>query len=242
MTLTAADQTARPGKTTTLIVRLEHLPGWHTYWINPGTGVPTTLKWTLPDGFTAGVIRWPTPIQINSQFGQPAGNGFEGTLDLPVDIAVPASAAIGSVHVKVAARWLMCAEGCIPGGGESAIDLKIDNTVPAPNAKVRAELASQPFPTAKPEWKMTAARSGVNVMLGIARVPSMKSPHFFCEDPFIRVDADQSSAVAGDTLRLTLPMKDGVPAPRTLRGILAYTDSSGVYRGVSVSTPIDAAP
>ena len=45
----------RPGEPFTVGLHLEHGPGWHTYWQNPGiVGVPTSLDWNLPQGFVAG--------------------------------------------------------------------------------------------------------------------------------------------------------------------------------------------
>ena len=43
-----------PGSSHTVALRLEHIPHWHTYWINPGMGYPTTIDWDLPEGWTAG--------------------------------------------------------------------------------------------------------------------------------------------------------------------------------------------
>jgi DsbC/DsbD-like thiol-disulfide interchange protein len=54
--LVAADASVRPGRPLTVALRLVHQPQWHTYWINPGTGTPTTLAWHLPPGWTAGAI------------------------------------------------------------------------------------------------------------------------------------------------------------------------------------------
>jgi len=40
-------------------------PGWHTYWVNPGdSGLTPKLTWTLPAGFQAGPISWPTPQRL----------------------------------------------------------------------------------------------------------------------------------------------------------------------------------
>src|SRR6201984_2609154 len=37
-------------------------PGWHVYWKNAGdSGEPPRMKWTLPDGITAGPLRFPVP-------------------------------------------------------------------------------------------------------------------------------------------------------------------------------------
>ena len=53
------------GKPFTVGVLLKIDPGWHIYWKNPGdAGLPTKVKWTLPDGFTAGELRYPTPHEF----------------------------------------------------------------------------------------------------------------------------------------------------------------------------------
>ena len=53
---------AAPGQSVWVALDLRIKPGWHTYWRTPGdSGLPTTIKWTLPDGVTAGDIQWPVP-------------------------------------------------------------------------------------------------------------------------------------------------------------------------------------
>jgi thiol:disulfide interchange protein DsbD len=48
-----------PGQTLTVALRINHDDHWHTYWKNPGdAGLQTELIWKLPDGFSAGPIRW----------------------------------------------------------------------------------------------------------------------------------------------------------------------------------------
>ncbi|HNI86392.1 MAG TPA: protein-disulfide reductase DsbD family protein, partial [Ottowia sp.] len=60
-----APQGVLPGQPLWLGLALEHQPHWHTYWKNPGdSGLPTTLAWTLPAGFKAGEIDWPTPSRL----------------------------------------------------------------------------------------------------------------------------------------------------------------------------------
>ena len=50
------------GRSTDVILHLHMDDNWHTYWINPGdAGLATTIKWTLPPGWTAGPIQWPVP-------------------------------------------------------------------------------------------------------------------------------------------------------------------------------------
>jgi len=42
-TLVAADSAIQPGRPFTVALRLQHKEHWHTYWINPGTGLATSL-------------------------------------------------------------------------------------------------------------------------------------------------------------------------------------------------------
>src|SRR5947209_7002995 len=61
-----ADVTAVvPGKPFTVGARLRMVPNWHTYWEFPGdAGIPTEIKWKLPDGWKAGQIQWPVPLRL----------------------------------------------------------------------------------------------------------------------------------------------------------------------------------
>jgi DsbC/DsbD-like thiol-disulfide interchange protein len=240
MTVEAADSSAQPGKPTMVALRLNHMTGWHTYWVNPGTGAPTTAAWTLPSGWTAGPIQWPTPIAIKNQLGEVAGNGFEGTLYLPVELQVPADAAAGSTLIKVHARWLMCAESCIPGHADAALEIKVASAAPAPNVATRAAITRQAMPQPHPEWTVAANRSGSSLILSISGASSLKSSHFFSEDGLIRTDASQAIQANGTALVLTLAVSNKAPTTDTLRGVLAYTDDAGVYRGAQLRIPISS--
>ena len=111
----------QPGSTLWLGLRIEHAPKWHTYWKNPGdSGLPTTLRWTLPAGFTAGEIQWPTPAR--QPIGPLMNYGYEGTLLLPVPVQVPADFKAPALDVQLRADWLVCKEVCIPEGGEFALE------------------------------------------------------------------------------------------------------------------------
>src|SRR5688572_22607248 len=114
--LVAADASVQPGKPLTVALRLQHDPHWHTYWENPGIGVPTTLKWTLPPGWQVGPIQWPAPIIIKDKQGNLTGNGYEGEILLPVTLMPPATLKPGdTVELTAAADWLECEAICVPG-------------------------------------------------------------------------------------------------------------------------------
>ena len=92
----------RPGEVAWLGLSLAMREGWHTYWENPGdSGEATRIAWTLPEGLTAGEIRWPHPRLI--PVGPLANYGYEGqvTLLVPMRLAPGHTApATGSVRRK----------------------------------------------------------------------------------------------------------------------------------------------
>lgn len=116
----------QPGKPLTLGLQIQHQPGWHTYWKNPGdSGLPTQLTWTLEDGLAAGAIQWPTPKKI--PVGNLANYGFEGTVLLAVPVTVVAVLPDSQTHVTILlkAQWLVCKTECIPEEGEFALKLPV---------------------------------------------------------------------------------------------------------------------
>jgi thiol:disulfide interchange protein DsbD len=116
-----------------VILHLHMDAGWHTYWINPGdSGLATSIRWTLPKGFTAGPIQWPTPEKHS--MGPLVTYGYEGDAYLVTTITPPAEAPTGStfpnVEISAKADWLVCQEECIPGRGQFSLKLSLV----APNA------------------------------------------------------------------------------------------------------------
>ena len=117
---------AAPGSTAVVAIRQRIQPGWHTYWRNPGdSGGPTTLRWSLPAGVTAGDIVWPLPQRQRLQ--GLTNFGYEGEVFLPVPIEIPASARPGStIPLSVDAVFLVCsAEMCVPDQMTLTLDLPI---------------------------------------------------------------------------------------------------------------------
>ncbi|HEY8991129.1 MAG TPA: protein-disulfide reductase DsbD domain-containing protein, partial [Luteolibacter sp.] len=109
-TLVAADQSVQPGHPFTVGLRLAHDAHWHSYWINPGTGYPTSLAWKLPPGWKASDIHWPVPRVVRDTTGMVTGNGYEGVIYLPVTLTPPADLKPGEIVTLAAdAKWLMCA-------------------------------------------------------------------------------------------------------------------------------------
>ena len=123
--LVAETRSLVPGQPLHLALRQQIPPGWHTYWSNPGdSGLPTTIDWTLPRGFKAGPIMWPTPERF--AYGPVVDYGYQHDVLLPVTIETPADLQPGGEYFALCSRKLACllghlhprgcrAEHCHPG-------------------------------------------------------------------------------------------------------------------------------
>jgi len=116
----------QPGKPFTLGVRLTLQRGWHVYWENPGdSGIPTTVDFVLPEGFTVGELQYPLPQRIE-QPGGIVNYGYEHEVMLLAKVTPPKDLPIDkSVHVVAKVNWLVCREECYPGRAETALDLPV---------------------------------------------------------------------------------------------------------------------
>jgi thiol:disulfide interchange protein DsbD len=161
--LAAAETSIQPGQPVEVALRLDHDPHWHTYWIEAGTGYPTSIAWTLPEGWTASEILWPTPKVVRDTRGDITGNGYEDITYLPVLLTPPADLAPGtSVTLRAYAEWLMCEDMCIPGEANLTLTLPVRAEAPAANPRHGADVrrAFAQLPRELPHLSAAAARDG----------------------------------------------------------------------------------
>ncbi|PAW64830.1 MAG: hypothetical protein B9S34_11940 [Opitutia bacterium Tous-C1TDCM] len=247
--LVAADATIQPGQPLTVALRLVHAPHWHTYWLNPGTGLPTNLEWKLPAGWKAGPIQWPAPIILRDSKKTVVGNGYEGDLLLPVTLTAPADLKAGeTVTLTADADWLMCEDVCIPGKATVSLTLPVAAAAPQPDAawgeKIRAVVAG--LPRADAAWTLTAARGEKVGTLTVAPAPGTTPAvvpsglHFFSADGFIAFDVPQvvkPDGKGGFVLELKIA-NDGPADAKQLLGVLVSETgwlAGGKLRGLEVA-------
>lgn len=117
--LVADTATIEPGSTFNLGVHFEIEDGWHIYWRNPGgAGLATAVDFELPDGFMAGPLRWPLPVAFEQSEGIP-GYGYEGSVVLAAEIAVPGDLDTSrSAKARAEVSWLACKGVCVLGSAE----------------------------------------------------------------------------------------------------------------------------
>src|SRR3954466_3297289 len=128
-----------PGKPFTAGLLLHMVPGWHTYWKFPGdAGIPTEIKWKLPDGWKVGEIQWPIPLKLDEP-GDIQIYGYHDEVLLLQEITPPASLKDSQVQLAAEASWLVCEKICIPGSA----NLKLELPVAVQNAPANEELFSR---------------------------------------------------------------------------------------------------
>jgi thiol:disulfide interchange protein DsbD len=254
--LVAAETAIVPGKPVQVALRLVHQPHWHTYWINPGTGLVTEIKWSLPPGWTASAIQWPAPYVIKDKTGAITGNGFENDTFLPVTLTPPADLAPGTkVTLKASAEWLMCEDVCMPGNADVTLTLPVAATA-APDAALGSRLSAvvAGLPRADAAWKVSATRDAKAITLKVAPVGPTAAKtaapadlRFFADDNLVAYELPQTITPDGaGGYVLTLSISPEAPKDATkLAGVLTNEKgwlADGSLRGLRIDLPFAAAP
>jgi DsbC/DsbD-like thiol-disulfide interchange protein len=213
-------------------------PGWHVYWKNPGdAGLPTRVKLTLPDGFTAGPLEFPTP----SRFPQP-GNiiafGYENTVVLLTRVTPPANLpADFHCDFQATVAWLVCSDVCKPG--KAIVNLSLGSS--ANPAIANAPLFDEWVAQLPAESKGNSDVAGVDLSTpgSITITWSHSAPDsvdFFPEPPDdqnitdIQVKSSQSTTVINFVAQ---PLAGKNPAPATMQTVVGYL-KDGNRRGLII--------
>jgi thiol:disulfide interchange protein DsbD len=180
-------------------LQIEHAPGWHTYWKNPGdSGMPTELRWTLPPGVQAGDIAWPLPRKI--AIGPLANYGYEGAVLLPVPLSITpgyqSAPQEDALPVKLHASWLVCRQECIPQEGDFSLRLPLRSSTALAAAAFEAALEARPAPL-QGEQQAAIEDGGQRLSVRVAGLPASlrgQTLELFAETPGLIVTA---AALAG---------------------------------------------
>jgi thiol:disulfide interchange protein/DsbC/DsbD-like thiol-disulfide interchange protein len=255
-TLVAAETAIVPGKPVQVALRLVHQPHWHTYWINPGTGLVTEIKWSLPPGWTASAIQWPAPYVIKDKTGAITGNGFENDTLLPVTLTPPAGLTAGTtITLKASAEWLMCEDVCMPGSADVTLTLPVAATA-APDAALGSRLSAvvAGLPRADAAWKISASRDAKTITLKVTpagpaagKTAAAADLRFFADDNLVAYELPQTITPDGaGGFVLTLSVSPDAPKDAAkLLGVLTNEKgwlADGSLRGLRIDLPFAAAP
>jgi thiol:disulfide interchange protein DsbD len=245
--LIAEPVSIQPGRPFWVGLRLKHDVHWHTYWRNPGdSGLATQLRWSLPDGFSAGDIQWPYPDLIPTP--PLATFGYEGEVVLLVQITPPASLSESAYKLRARADWLMCKEECIPGRAE--LELLVE---PGQDSSPRAdhaplfEAARRRLPSVSKEWSFDARRDGADLLLMFRGPHHLDSVFFFpYEENVVEHAAAQQLERVGEAWSLRIQRPANAEGwPDRITGVAVASpgwSGDSTHRAVPIDLPLSGDP
>lgn len=218
-------------------------PGWHSYWVNPGdSGEPLRVKWTMPGGFDAGPVEWPTPVKVMT--GPLASYGYTGKTILLQEIGVPQSVPDGPLTLAADIDILVCNDICIPESGHYEVTLNgpgeaQDNAALIDEAYNRMPVTYDTFVKYE-EGEGNIFLSFDPPIRGILQ-KSMKADTALTFIPYDWGVVDNTAQTVSDIDNanepvLTVTQKRGdrpLEALKEIRGLLAYTDDFGNAQSLS---------
>lgn len=222
-----------PGQSLWVALEFNIREGWHTYWRNPGdSGQATSLTWTLPAGFSASEIVWPTPHRF--ELPPLVNYGYAVHVMHLVQINAPPTLNAGPQVLAAKASYLVCSDVCIPEDASVSVTLPVSagpgTADPADTALFLAARAQ--LPSAAPATTRATLKDGqVVISLGKewgATLQQIKSLNFFpYEEGSIDYAAPQTLRRKPDSLELA--MKAGYQPPKdgNVRGVLLASEQSG---------------
>jgi thiol:disulfide interchange protein DsbD len=244
--LVAEQASAAPGGTVTVALEEVIRPGWHTYWVNPGdAGLATQIQWSLPAGWSAGAIQWPTPKRLPVLTLM--DYGYEGRVWLLTGIKAPTNARPGdTVTLKADVSWQVCKDVCIPE--EALLTLPVTIGSGAADAGVAQDFADARarLPVTSP-WPMNYAL-GRTLDLYVA-APMLASAHpvsaafFPLQSGMVANAAIQQMGFAQNGLVMRLmPGDKAARIGGMLTGVLVLKSIDGSVQALNVSAPPGPVP
>lgn len=160
-------ESIQPGQPFWVALRMEMEPEWHTYWKNAGdAGMATTIDWDLPEGFSAGELKFPYLEKIVVE--GVGSYGYEDVVFLLAKITPPKDLQPGkSIELKGKEDWLECKIECIPGSAELSLSLPVKQGVPGVDKKWSQKFSDTRFnlPIEKSEWEFSATKQDSQVVI-----------------------------------------------------------------------------
>lgn len=145
-------KSVKAGQPFELGIKLQHDKGFHSYWRNPGVvGMPTSIKWKLPKGFTVSEIRWPYPKR--SKMADYPCFGYERTVLLRVEITPPEYLDGENVELAAELSWMCCAVTCHPGFKKLSLLLPLGNGEIDPQNKIIFDKSSTEHPATSDKFQ-----------------------------------------------------------------------------------------
>jgi DsbC/DsbD-like thiol-disulfide interchange protein len=214
---------------------------WHIYWTNPGdSGQPPVLQWQLSSGLTAGTIQWPLPEKLTRS--TLADYGYEDDVVLLVPVQSGGALQAGQkAEIGLTAKWLICADVCIPDHAQLHLSLPVSAKAiedPAETSLFSNSLKRLPKPWPH-TWRASAASGKDDFVVSIAAGKPIPAAQFFPLMPD-QIDnaAPQPVQPGRQGVKMTLRKSDQLLKPlRVLKGLLVLGNGESFVMEAPV-TPV----
>jgi thiol:disulfide interchange protein/DsbC/DsbD-like thiol-disulfide interchange protein len=210
-------------------VRLKMEPHWHTYWKYPGdAGIPTDIKWQLPEGWRVGDIQWPIPLKLEEP-GDILIYGYHDEILLIQQVTPPKDLTGTSANLSAKVSWLVCEKICIPGDGTVNVSLPIAATNSPANVDLFARFQRQ-LPTAaaadfSASWKADTA--GLVLRVSHPDLGKFSSVEFFPSPPEnVAVGHPRLASRNGNAFTFDVPLDNANGKFKSLPGLLVFGSSN----------------
>src|SRR5438874_3412752 len=217
-----------PGEPFLVGVRLKMEPHWHTYWKYPGdAGIPTDIKWELPEGWRAGSIQWPIPLKLQEP-GDIQIYGYHDEVLLIQQIAPAKNFTSPTVKLSAKVNWLVCEKICIPGDAVVTLSLPSASTNSPANtdlfSRFQRQLPVPPGANFSASWKTEVTGLVLNVTQpDLAKFPSVD---FFPSPPEnVAVGHPRLESREGATYTFRIPLDNAKQDFKSLPGLIVFGNS-----------------
>src|SRR5438309_6495610 len=214
-----------PGEPFLVGVRLKMQPLWHTYWKYPGdAGIPTDIKWELPEGWRAGDIQWPIPLRLQEP-GDMQIYRYHDEVLLIQQITPAKNVTNSPVKLSAKVNWLVCEKICIPGDAVLTLSLPSAATNSPANTdlftRFQKQLPGSPAANFSAFWKSDAAGLVLNVTQPeLAKFPSVD---FFPSPPEnVAVGHPRSESHEGANYTFRIPLDNAKQNFKSLPGLIVF--------------------
>jgi len=179
--LVSAQSNIAPGQQLWLGLHFSLEKNWHIYWTNPGdSGQPPVLQWQLPARVTAGAIQWPLPEKLTRSTLADYGYQDDVVLLVPVQLGSKLENG-GKAEIGLTAKWLICADVCIPDHAQLHLSLPVSSTStadPAQESLFSNSLKRLPKPWPH-TWKSSAVSRKNDFVVSVTAGKPIAAAEFF---------------------------------------------------------------
>jgi len=241
-----------PGVPFEVAVLIKVDPHWHVYWKNPGdSGLPTSVDFTLPEGFTVSGLKWPIPTVFKGAGGL-TDYGYEDSLLLSARVTPPPDLEPGkAVKIMTRVSWVSCRDICIPGKAELELELPVSKSAEHVNTELFSEWSARlpvnysgikpPFdidiktvPKDENEYSVVVLLGPKDGLSGIGLYP-VPGNSFIVGDIVVGTDEGGGRSSAAFDVK-ALPAR-GQPQ-KGLEALIVYTDEGGKRSGYELEVPL----